>query len=155
MQGMGIHRCSASARLGGEFYGALPQRFRGRSPLGKLIMIFSPAARYSPPMPELPLEPPPSLRRQSCMALNAPAALVRRRAGLPPSEEKRRAVELSAAVRRQAGMSRLRAFAVSVAAVVLAVVAAWMPAAADGEPLALEIDVSPRTCTAGSLATVR
>ena len=47
-------------------------------------------------------------------------------------------------------MTRLRTLAVSLAAV-----AAWMPAAADGEPLALEIDVSPRTCTAGSLATVR
>ena len=52
-------------------------------------------------------------------------------------------------------MTRLRVFAVSVAAVVLAVVAVWMPASADGEPLTLEIDVSPRTCTAGSLATVR
>ena len=154
MRGVGLHRCATSARLGGEFYGALPQRFRGRSSLGKLITIFSPAARYSPPMPELPLEPAPSFRRQRCMALNAPAALVRRRAGLPRSEEKRRAVELSAAVRRQAGMTRLRVFAVSLAAVVLAVVAALMPAAADGEPLALEIDASPRTCTAGSLAKV-
>ena len=51
-------------------------------------------------------------------------------------------------------MTRLRALAVSVAAVVLAVVAAWMPAAADGEPLALEIDASPRPCTAGSLAKI-
>ena len=51
-------------------------------------------------------------------------------------------------------MTRLRALAVLFAAVVLAVVAAWMPAAADGEPLALEIDASPRPCTAGSLARV-
>ena len=51
-------------------------------------------------------------------------------------------------------MTGLRVLAVSVAAVVLAVVAAWMPAAADGEPLALEIDASPRTCTAGSLAKI-
>ena len=49
-------------------------------------------------------------------------------------------------------MTRLRALTVSLAAVVLAVVAAWMPASADGELLTLEIDVSPRICTAGSLA---
>lgn len=49
-------------------------------------------------------------------------------------------------------MTRLRALAVSLAAVVLAAVAMWAPASADGEPLTLEISVSPRTCTAGSLA---
>ena len=49
-------------------------------------------------------------------------------------------------------MTRLRALTVSLAAVVLAVAAAWMPASADGELLTLEIDVSPRICTAGSLA---
>lgn len=49
-------------------------------------------------------------------------------------------------------MTRLRALAVSLAAIVLAAVAVWMPASADGEPLTLEISVSPRTCTAGSLA---
>ena len=51
-------------------------------------------------------------------------------------------------------MTRLRALVVLLAAAALAAAAAWIPAVADGEPLALEIDVSPRTCTAGSLARV-
>ena len=61
--------------------------------------------------------------------------------------------EPSADIGRQAGMTRLRALVVLLTAAALAVAAAWVPTSAGGGPLTLEIDVSPRTCTAGSLAT--